>query len=138
AATPEVIVESCKIVRGVVRSTLYGNADAAADPAVQRRKRELLDEAKGLMDFICAQYKDACEDPLADAAALSDCIRRGILDAPHIVKKGEFRGNLSTRIYEGKCLAYDVASGRYLTEEARLSGLIEREGKYEPQQNRNH
>ncbi|HWQ58222.1 MAG TPA: methionine synthase, partial [Clostridia bacterium] len=46
AATPEVIVESCKIVRGVVRSTLYGNADAAADPAVQRRKRELLDEAK--------------------------------------------------------------------------------------------
>lgn len=39
AATPEVVVESCRIVRGVVRSVLYGNADATADPRVQERKR---------------------------------------------------------------------------------------------------
>lgn len=135
AATPEVVVESCRIVRGVVRSVLYGNADATADPRVQERKRELLDEASVLLAFIREQYDDVSADPWGDAAVLTDCIKRGILDAPHIVKQGEFKGNLNTRIHDGKCLAYDSSAGRFLSEAARLGRIRMREAKHERQEN---
>jgi len=106
AATPEVIVESCKIVRGVVRSTLSGNTEAQSDPRVKERRDELISETNYLLGFIKDEYSDVSDDPLADAAVLSDCIKRGILDAPHIVKGGEFKGTLQTRVRDGKCVAW--------------------------------
>lgn len=123
AATPEVVIESCKIVRGVVRSTLQGNAEVLSDPRVKERRDELLSEAGYLLDFIRDEYSGVSADPLADAAVLSDCIKRGILDAPHIVKGGEFKGDLHTRVKDGKCLAWDVKSGRAIDERTRLEML---------------
>ncbi|MFO7612493.1 MAG: cobalamin B12-binding domain-containing protein [Clostridia bacterium] len=127
AATPDVVIESCKIVRGVVRSVLHGNTNASADPVVQQRKSELLSEAKVLLSFIREQYSNRSKDPWSDASVITDCIKRGILDAPHIVKNKEFKGNLSTRIYDGKCLAYDNATGKYLSEHERLSRIQDKE-----------
>ncbi|MCL2227467.1 MAG: cobalamin-dependent protein [Oscillospiraceae bacterium] len=124
AATPEVIIESCKIVRGVVRSTLSGNTEALSDPRVKERRDELLSEAKYLLDFIRDEYSGMSDDPIGDAKVLSDCIKRGILDAPHIVKTGEFRGTLQTRVKEGKCLAWDAKAGRTMDERTRLETLI--------------
>jgi len=126
AATPAVIIESCKVVRGVVRSTLHGNAEAINDPHVRERREELLSEAKYLLDFIRDEYSAVSADPLADPTALSDCIKRGILDAPHIVKKGEFRGTLNTRVRDGKCLAWDNKAGRVIDERTRLEMLTGR------------
>ena len=123
AATPEVIIESCKIVRGVIRGTLQGNADAASDPKVVKRRKELLKEARYLLDFIIGEYSHVSADPLADAAVLSDCIKRGILDAPHIVKKGDFKGTLQTRVKDGKCLAWDTEVGCEIDEKTRLERL---------------
>jgi len=123
AATPEVVIESCKIVRGVVRSTLSGNAEALNDPHVRERRDELLRETKYLLDFIRDEYSGVSDDPLADAAVLSDCIKRGILDAPHIVKGGEFRGTLQTRVKDGKSLAWDAKAGRAIDERERLETL---------------
>jgi len=123
AATPEVIIESCKIVRGVVRSTLSGNAEALSDPRVKERREELVSETNYLLNFIKDEYSGASDDPLADAAVLSDCIKRGILDAPHIVKGGEFRGTLQTRVRDGKCLAWDVKAEREMDEKTRLEKL---------------
>jgi len=130
AATPEVIIESCKIVRGVVRSTLTGNAEAINDPRIKDRRDELISEAKYLLNFIKDEYSGISDDPLADAAVLSDCIKRGILDAPHIVKKGEFRGTLQTRVKEGKCVAWDSigtggqkTEGQVMDEKTRLEKL---------------
>ena len=123
AATPEVVIESCKVVRGVIRSTLHGNADATSDPNVIERREELLSEAGCLLDFIRQEYADVSDDPLADAAVLSDCIKRGILDAPHIVKGGEFHGTLQTRVKEGKCLAWDSKKGHEIDEKTRLSQI---------------
>lgn len=131
AATPGVIIESTKIVRGVIRSCLEGNADSAKDPAVQVRKQELLYEANFLLRFMKDFYRDDSADPLFDPAVLADCVRRGILDAPHIAKNSTYRGILSTRIIDGKCLAYDAASRTVLTEAQRLeklssAGLLEK------------
>ena len=123
AATPEVVIESCKIVRGVVRSMLSGNAEALGDPHVRERRDELLSETRYLLDFIRGEYSGVSDDPLADAAVLSDCIKRGILDAPHIVKGGEFRGTLQTRVKDGKCLAWDGKAGRAVDERTRLETL---------------
>jgi hypothetical protein len=123
AATPQVITESCKIVRGVVRSTLSGNAEALHDPRIKTRRDELISQANYLLDFIRQEYSNISEDPLADAAVLSDCIKRGILDAPHIVKGGEFKGTLQTRVRDGKCVAWDMESQRSMDETTRLKKL---------------
>ena len=122
AATPEVIIESCKIVRGVVRSTLSGNTDAR-DAKVKERRDELLSEVKYLLGFIKDEYSGVSDDPIGDAAVLSDCIKRGILDAPQIVKTGDFKGTLETRVKDGKCLAWDSKKGRTMDEKTRLQQL---------------
>ena len=124
AATPEVVIESCKIVRGVIRSCLSGNAEAAFDPAVIKRRDEIISEAKYLLNFIKSDYASDSDDPLGDSAVLSDCIMRGILDAPHIVKNEKFRGTLQTRVVDGKCLAWDVDNKRAVDEVTRLERLI--------------
>ena len=123
AATPEVIIESCKIVRGVVRSTLSGNANATADPLAKKRKAQLVSEAGYLLDFIRQEYSGVSPDPLADAAVLSDCIKRGIMDAPHIVKGGDFVGTLQTRVKDGMCVAWDNKEERMIDEKTRLEKL---------------
>ncbi|MCL2368369.1 MAG: methionine synthase, partial [Oscillospiraceae bacterium] len=124
AATPGVIVESAKIVRGVIRSCLQGNVDLTADPAVMARREELIREAEVLLGFIREFYADH-DDPLFDPAVLADCVRRGILDAPHIVKNETYRGILKTRMVDGKCVAWDAANERVLTETERLEMLRE-------------
>jgi len=106
-----------------VRSTLSGNAEAVYDPCVKERRDELINEANYLIGFIKDEYSDTAEDPLADAAVLSDCIKRGILDAPHIVKGGEFRGTLQTRVKNGKCVAWDNTAGSIMDERTRLKRL---------------
>ena len=121
AATPDVVVESCKIVRGVVRSCLQGNADAAHDPRVAQRRAEIVSEAKYLLGFIKDAYSAASPDPLADSSVLADCVKRGILDAPHIVKNNEYRGTLQTRIIEGKCVAWDAKRKCPMDERTRLA-----------------
>ncbi|MDD4495230.1 MAG: methionine synthase [Eubacteriales bacterium] len=125
AATPEVVIESCKIVRGVVRSVLQGNADSTEDRNVIERKAELLEEAKYLLGYIVRSYEGISGDPLADPGVLTDCIHRGILDAPHIVKNDEFCGKLQTRVIKGKCVAYDVKKRIILNEKERLKNLKE-------------
>lgn len=123
AATPEVVVESTKIVRGVIRSCLGGSPNAAEDRAVQRRKRQLVEEAGLLLNFIQESYSAVSANPLFDVAVLADCVRRGILDAPHIVKNKVYRGLLQTRMVSGCCVAWDGEGQRPLTEAERLEQL---------------
>ncbi len=123
AATPAVVIESCKIVRGVIRSVLEGAVNSLADPAVVDRQQYLLAEAKELLQFITSHYNSCSEDPLADPWVLSDCICRGILDAPHILKNEKFRGLLETRMIDGCCVAWDRGRNRPLCERERLEQL---------------
>ena len=120
AATPEVVIESCQIVRGVIRSTLCGNVNAALDHKVQRRKEELLQDAGVLLSYIRKYYRNWCGDPFANPDVLADCIRRGVLDAPHIVKNQKFTGNISTKIVDGACVCCHPDSGREISESERI------------------
>lgn len=125
AATPQEVIESCKIVKGVIRHTLNDSFSVKKDPAIMNRKDELMREAKVLLDFIKNEYSEY-EDPLANAEVIADCVKRGILDATHILKNEKFRGNLQTRVIDGKCMAYDLEKNQVLTEQQRLMKIVER------------
>lgn len=129
AAGPEDVIESTKIVRGVIRSVLDGMADMSQDREVQRRKQELISEAQYLLETIKLLYPDS-EDPWSDPIVLEDIIKRGIIDAPHLRGNPSARGTLETRIVDGKCLAYSRKLERVVTEEERLEELLNN-GKYD-------
>ena len=123
AATAQVAIESCKLVRGVVSSALCGLPAYENDESIISRTDELVSEALYLIEFIKERYSCISSDPLADPQVIADCIRTGILDAPHIVKNEKFRGKLQTRITDGKCLAFDIDAGRAVSERERLGAI---------------
>lgn len=125
AATSEEIIESCKIVKGVIRHVLNDEFSIEKDENILRRKNELIKEANVLIDFILEEYKEY-EDPLANTEVLCDCVRKGYIDAVHIVKNEKYRGTLKTSIIDGKCIAVDPVTGVALTEKERLSQLKEK------------
>lgn len=126
AAKAEEVIESCRIVKGVIRHTLNDSFSIQNDPAIVARKEELLREAKYLIDFIKTEYAHT-EDPLADTGVLCDCIHKGYIDAVHILKNHKYRGNLKTKMVDGKCLACDPKTGEPITEQQRLQALKARD-----------
>ena len=108
AAKVEEVIESCKIAKGVIRHILSdtNNLDLTQNKEILNRKEELLFEARELINFIKNEYQKY-EDPLGNFNVLSDCIRKGYIDAVHIVKNYKFTGNLKTKIIDGKCVAVD-------------------------------
>lgn len=123
AASAEDVISSCKIVKGVIRHVLNEDYSIQQDKEIQERKNELVSEAKYLLEFIRQEYKNV-SSPLTDSVVLADCIKRGIIDAVHIVKNNKFRGNLYTKIIKGKCVAYDKDICRVLSEKERLDKLV--------------
>lgn len=122
AARPEEVIESCKIVRGVIRHTLEESFSIENDMTINKRKNELIREAKVLLNFICNKYSYD-DDPLTNSEILADCVKKGYFDAVHILKNEKFRGNLNTTFIDGKCVAIDKESKVILTELERLKGL---------------
>lgn len=125
AAGAEEIIESCKIVRGVLKNYLFGLPDMTRDPLVQERKRQLIEEAKLIIEFI-KLLGEGKEDPLADAEVLAEAVRRGILDAPQLKGNPFALGMVKTRVVGGAVYALDPASGKVLSERERLLNLIEK------------
>ena len=123
AAKPEEVIESTKIVRGVIRSTLDGIADMSQDGEVHQRKHELMEETRFLLQTIKKLYPQS-EDPWSDPKVLEDIIKRGIIDAPHLRGNLSAKGTLETRIIDGKCMAYSKKLDKTVTEEERLKELL--------------
>lgn len=122
AATPKNIIESCKIVRGVIRNLVNDSIDITDNQIIQNRKSYLISQANYLLNFICDYYKKY-DDPLGNDFVISDCIKRGILDAPHILKNEKFKGILDTRVIDGKCVAYSKGLSREINEQERMEIL---------------
>lgn len=119
AATANEVIESCKIVKGVIKHTLEDEITIGYNEKVIERKNKLISESKVLLNYIKKRYSEY-EDPLGNEYVLCDCIRKGIIDAVHIIKNDKFNGKLQTKVFDGKCVAYDKASGKLLSEEQRL------------------
>ena len=123
AARPAEVIESCKIVRGVLRNALFGLPDMAGDPRVQGRKRELVAEAHQILHAIGA-LGAGCADPLTEPEVIARAIRLGVLDAPQLRGNPAACGRVITRTLGGAVYAVDPETGRVLSEAERLRRVL--------------
>lgn len=125
AATPDDVIESCRIVDQVIHNCLEeGLPDMTLDPRVQARKTELLDEAAVLLSAIQELAEDGVEDPWSDPGTLARAIKVGVLDAPHLRGNPNAAGRLMTRIIDGACHAIHPATREKMSEDERLKLLL--------------
>ncbi|TZE81589.1 cobalamin B12-binding domain-containing protein [Calorimonas adulescens] len=123
AATPEDVIESAKLVRGVVKNHMQGAPDVTADGEIMRRKDELVADALAIIDAVKAVGQGS-KDPLADPIVIARAIKMGILDAPHLKGNSMANGTLATRLINGALYAYDEKDGRVLAERERLDRIL--------------
>jgi hypothetical protein len=124
AATAEDVIEACKLAQRSIGNALHGQPDMTADPAVQERVQELVDEARVTLQAIRMLAKPDTLDPLTDPTTLARAVKTGILDAPHLRDNSYARGQITTRTDgRGACVAIDPATGRPLSEEERIAHL---------------
>lgn len=123
AATAEDVIESCKIVRGVIRNTMLGSVDITRDSRVQERKNELIEEARITLKAINS-LGSGVNDPLTDPAVLALAVEIGILDAPHLRGNMAAKGMLTTCLVDGALHAYDFKERRVLTEKERIDRIL--------------
>ena len=123
AATAEDVIESAKIVRGIIKNEFLGSIDLTRDVNVQKRKSELVEEAKIIIEAIEEIGKNS-EDPLSDPEVLVEAVRIGILDAPQLKGNRIAKGELTTRMVSGGLYAYDTKEGRIIPERERIDNIL--------------
>jgi len=122
AATPDDVIESCEIVRGVLRNCLFGMPDLTLDPAVAERKERLVAEAQVLIAALSA-LGEGEDDPLTSPRILAEAIKLGVLDAPHLKGNPYAAGLLQTRPVNGAIEPVDPKTKKVLSETDRLRAL---------------
>lgn len=122
-AEPEDVIESCKIVRGVLRNGLRDFPDMAQDEDVRARKNHLIEQARVFLSTIRQVYTES-EDPLCDSRCLSSLVTSGFLDAPHLQGNPCALGWAKTMPIRG---AYETVdeSGAVVSESQRLRRLLD-------------
>lgn len=123
AAKADDIIESAMIVRGILKNEFLGSVDMTNDRNVLERKNTLIKEAKIIIDSIKSLNPDI-EEPLTDPATLTEAVRVGILDAPHLQGSKIAKGTLKTRMVSGALYSYDEKQGRIISEEERINMIL--------------
>ncbi len=119
----EELIESCKIVHGVIQNGLKGLPDFKTDTQIQARKEKLKSDSGLILDalsFIGANVADTFSDPKTIARA----IETGILDAPHFRGNPFLKGDILTRNINGAWYAINPATGEPIEEKSRLSEIL--------------
>ena len=78
AATPENVIESCKIAKQVIAKCLEGQPAMIWDPYVLERKQELIERAVSIVNTIKSIGS------VLDPATLYEVVNRGLLHAPQL------------------------------------------------------
>jgi hypothetical protein len=120
AATADDVIEASKIVRRAINNAM-GAPDMTADPAIQKRVKELVKDAKRLLDAI-RNLSAASSDPLTDPATLTLAVTSGLMDAPQLRNNKFGRGEALTRIVDGASVAADK-KGKPISESKRIAKL---------------
>lgn len=127
AAKADDIIESAMIVRGILKNEFLGSVDMTKDKNVMTRKNTLIEEAKIIIDGI-KTLNPNIEDPLTDPETLTEAVRIGILDAPHLQGSKIAKGGLKTRMVSGGLYVYDEKQGKIITEKERINMLLREAG----------
>lgn len=119
AIKSEELIESCKIIHGVLQNSLHGLPNFCVDSDVQRRKYELIKEATYLIEAIKYFRSEKSADPLTDAKTLALAIKLGILDTPHFKGNPHLCGKISTQLINGCWYAVENKNGKIISEQKR-------------------
>ncbi len=122
AVTADEVIESAVMTQEVIDTALRGNPDMTHDPAVQRRKQELIAETHLLLEAIRSLGQES-EDPFSDPAVLARAVALGLMDAPQLVNNPYAPGRVRTRSLEGAVRAVD-RKGKPLDEQARIAAIL--------------
>lgn len=122
AATADDIIEAAQMARRSIENALRA-PDLLADPAVQRRIHTLVQDAHLTLEAIRSLAGADVEDPLTDADVLTEAVKRGIMDAPHLRNNRFARGEIRTSFINGACVTVDER-GREIKEKDRLNALL--------------
>jgi hypothetical protein len=123
ATTAAELIEACRIADGAISQCLLGLPDMTADPAVQRRKTQLLEEAQALLDAITGLGAPGA-DPFTDPNVLATAVEIGLLDAPHLRGNAAACGKIRTRMMGGACVTADAATGQPIPEAKRVARAL--------------
>lgn len=123
AATAEDVIESCRMAHHVIATALRGLPDMAADPAVQRRKDQLIQDALVIVEAIRQLGAGKSADPLLDPDVLARAVEVGLLDAPHLRGNPHACGQVRTRIVDGANLPVDE-DGEVISEKERVARVL--------------
>jgi hypothetical protein len=124
AASADDVIGACKLARRAIENALRGQPDMTVDPAVQRRKEELIREAHVTLEAIRSLAESNVDDPLVDPATLARAVTSGALDAPHLRNNPFARGQIVTRIdARGACVAVDPETEEALSEDKRIGRI---------------
>jgi len=123
AATAQDVIESCSIVRQVVKECLLRVPNPLLDPVIVRRRDQLVREAIVLLNILVGLPEDSSIHPLLNPETYVRGLNQGVLDAPGLVGNPHARGELKTRMINGACYAVNE-EGEPLTEEKRLAEII--------------
>ncbi|MGB8981000.1 MAG: cobalamin B12-binding domain-containing protein [Anaerolineales bacterium] len=125
AATADDVIEASRIARRAIENAVRGAPDMTADPAITKRRKELVKEATILLEAISDLAAPEVNDPLTDPPTLARAVTRGLLDAPQLRNNKFGRGEIRTSIVNGANMVVD-AKGKIIGERKRLSELMQR------------
>jgi hypothetical protein len=104
AATADDIIESSYMARRAIDNALRGQPEMLADPAIQDRKNQLIEEARLELQTICNLAAPDVSNPFIDPATLAKAVQAGILDAPQLKNNPYAPGKVRTQIIHGACI----------------------------------
>jgi hypothetical protein len=123
ATTAAELIEACRIADGAISQCLLGLPDMTADPRVQRRKTQLLDDAAVLLAAI-ARLGSNERDPYTDPNVLATIAEIGLMDAPHLRGNAAGCGKIVTRMIGGASLAVEPKTGEPIPETERVARIL--------------
>ncbi|MFA7359963.1 MAG: cobalamin B12-binding domain-containing protein [Candidatus Kapaibacterium sp.] len=123
ATHPEELIESCKIIHGVLFDCLDGMIDASQDLKIDARKKHLMNEANDLLEAIKVFGADRSDDPWSSPDVLADAIKEGILDAPHFRGNEHLYGKIYTKLIGGSWNAFSEDTGEEIPEKDRCKEI---------------
>ncbi len=123
ASTARDVIESCRIVRQVVKECLLGVPNPFMDPKIVKRRDQLVRESILLLDVLTELPEDISIHPLLNPETYLLALKFGVLDAPDLIGNPHAKGKLKTRMIDGACYAIDE-DGKPLEEEKRLSECV--------------
>ena len=125
AATAADVIEAARMARRSVENALRGMPDMLADPRVEARSRDLVQQAQVTLKAIRNLATGGLTDALTDAETLERAVREGILDAPQLLNNPFAVGAVRTQLINGACVAVNE-NGEELREEDRLGSFLQK------------